>query len=249
MCRLGILPPALAFLLFTSAAARAQDTPRALIERAIKAHGGEEKLRRLRADKVKVKGVLVVGSREAPFTGETSVQLPSQFKNVLQITVDNRTFSLVQVLNGEQAHIVVDGQPQKLEPAALAEMRETLHLDRAIRLVPLLTDRLFDLTVLPETKVQGKPVQGIRVTAKGRKELRMYFDRATSLLVKTEHHVGDKTGKEVRQEEYYSNFRELGGYLRPVKVVAFRAGTKVMEAVVTEVKYYERMDDAEFAKP
>jgi hypothetical protein len=84
--------------LLAAGPSRGQETARAVIERAIKAHGGEEKLTKLRADKVKLKGVLVFGAREAPFTAETTVQLPGQFKNVMQITVDGRAFTLLQIL-------------------------------------------------------------------------------------------------------------------------------------------------------
>lgn len=227
----------------------AQETPRAILERAIKAHGGMEKLSKARADKVKMKGTLVLGAQQASFTAESSVQLPAQFKTVMQVTVDNRQFTLVQILNGDEALVTIDGQPQKVEAAALAEMKETMQLDRAIRLVPLLSDRAFELETLAENKVNDRPAAVIRVSAKGRKELRMFFDKESGLLTKTEHKLDDKAGKQVRQEEYYSDFRDLGGYRRPVKLTAYRDGHKVMEAELTEVKYFERLADAEFAKP
>jgi hypothetical protein len=236
-------------LLPAPAPAPAQDTARALVVRAIKAHGGEEKLSQIRADRVKTRGTLNLGSRETHFTAETTVQFPSQFKNVMQIMVENRMVTLVQVLNGDQAYRTVDGQTQKVEPAALAEMRETLQLNQAVRLVPLLNDPAFTLELLPEARVQDRPALALRVSARGRKELRLYFDRETALLVKTEHKIGDKAGKELRQEELYSDFRDLGGYRRPVKVTAYREGTKVLDAEVTEVKYYAQIDDAEFGKP
>lgn len=243
------LVAALTVALIVFGGVRAQEGPRQVIEKAIQAHGGMDKLSKARADKVKLKGVLVLGQREVPFTAETSVQLPGQFKNVMEVTVDGRSMKLVQILNGDQAHVLIDGQAQKIEANALTEMKETMQLDRAVRLVPLLADKTFDLEILPEAKVNDKPVAGLRVTAKGRKDLRMFFDKETGLLVKTEHKLDDKAGKEVRQEEFYSDFRELGGFRRPVKVTAFRDGKKVMEADLTEVKYYERIDDAEFAKP
>jgi len=240
---------AVAAVPFAPSAVRAQDAARAVVEKAIAAHGGMEKLSKHRADKVQVKGVLVIGTREASFVAETTVQLPGQFKNVMKLTLDDRPHVLVQVLNGDQAWVTLDGQPQKVEAAALAEMRETMQLDRAVRLVPLLTDPTFQLEAAGEAKVGDRVAAVLRVTAKGRKELRMFFDRETGLLVKTEHKLDDKMGKEVRQEETYSDFRDLGGYRRPVKVTVQRDGKKVMEAELTEVKYFERLDDAQFAKP
>lgn len=241
-------------LLLAAGTASAQETPRAILERAIKAHGGEERLSRVRADKVRLQGKLVMPGKDGPvavpFTAETTVQLPSQFKNVVELNVSaDRKFTLVQILNGDKGYVTLDGQPQKLEPAALAEMRETMYVDRAVRLVPLLTDNGHELGALGEVKVNERPALGIKVSAKGRKDLRLFFDKETALLVKTEHILEDGMGKEVRQEGYYSDFKDLGGYRRPTKVAAFRDGKKVMEAELLDVKYFDKIDDAEFSKP
>jgi hypothetical protein len=236
-------------LMFGAAPLAAQETPRAIVERAIQAHGGRERLAQNRADKVKLKGTLQVGAKGIPFMAETTVQLPSQLKSVMELNDGNQKYTLVQILNGDQAYITVNGQPQPIEPAALAELRETLQLDRAVRLAPLLTDRTFDLAPLGESKVGDRPVVGIKVTAKGRQALHLYFEKATNLLIKSEHMLTDGRGKEVRQEQFYSDFRDLGGYKRPIKMTAFRDGKKVVEVELVDVKYLDKIDPAEFAKP
>jgi hypothetical protein len=229
--------------------ARAQETPRAVIERAVKAHGGQERLAKIRADRVKIKGTLLVGAKEQPFTGETLVQLPSQFKTMLQLTLDGRKLSLVQVLNGTEAWVTIDGQPQKVPESALAEMRDTLNLDRAVRLVPLLTDKSYELSALDASKVNDRPAVGIKVARKGQTDLRLFFDKDSGLLVKTEHQLTDGQGKQVRQEVFYSDFKDIGGYKRPVKLTVFREGKKFMTAELLEAKYLDKVDASEFAKP
>jgi hypothetical protein len=250
---------AAAALLLSGRPAGAQETPRTTIERAIKAHGGMERLSLVRADKVKVKGTLIAAGKAAPFSALTTVQLPAQYKSVIELTVDGRKRVLAHLINGERALVTVDGQPQKLDPAALAELRETFQLDQAVRLVPLLTDRSFNLAPLGEDKVNGRAVVGVKVTARGRKELRMYFDKETGLLVKTEHSLDAPSGRqpptpgapkqELRQEEYYSDFKDIEGFRRPTKMVVLRDGRKLMEAELVEVKYFSKIDDAEFEKP
>jgi len=229
--------------------ALAQDASRAVIERAIQVHGGMQRLSQLRADRVKIKGSLFLNDKAVAFTGETLVQLPAQLKMTVQMNVENRTHTLVQVLNGEMAWVTLDGQPQKVEPAALAEMRQALALARAVRLVPLLTDKIYELTSLGENKVNDRVLLGVKVAVKGRKDLRLYFDKETGLLVKTAHNLDDSNGKEVEQEEFYSDFRNLGGFMRPVKLVGLRKGGKIMEAELVDVKYLDSIDSAEFDKP
>jgi hypothetical protein len=247
-----------AALLLVGRPAPAQETPRTTVERAIKAHGGAERLSLVRADKVKVKGTIIAAGKAAPFTALTTVQLPAQYKSVIELTVDGRKRVLAHLINGDRALVTVDGQPQKLDPAALAELRETFQLDQAVRLVPLLTDRNFNLSPLGEDKVNGRTVVGVKVTSRGRKELRMFFDKETGLLVKTEHSLDapaerqappGAAKKELRQEEFYSDFKDIEGFRRPTKMVVLRDGRKLMEAELVEVKYFSKIDDAEFEKP
>jgi hypothetical protein len=241
------LAPVVAALVLGGVAS-AQDTPRDMIQRAIKAHGGEDKLGRISCDKVKVQGVLHVGNDDVPFSAETIVQLPGQFKNTVNVTINDTKVVLVQILNGEKTTVTKDGQPQKVTDPMDREMHETMHLERAVRLVPLLTDKGFELTALEETKVNNQPAVGVKVAMKGHQDLRLYFDKETNLLVKTEHmHDDGKGGKEVKQEEFYGAFKDLGGgFKRPTRVTAYRDGKKIMDAQLLEVSYLEKIPESEF---
>src|SRR5258708_40015679 len=75
-----------ALFLFLASSATAQDPVRALIQRAVVAHGGLEKLSGVRADKVKLKGTLHIGSSAVPFTNELTIQAPEQFKSIVRIS-------------------------------------------------------------------------------------------------------------------------------------------------------------------
>ncbi len=231
-----------------SAPAPPDDEAQAVIERAVKAHGGFERLSRLRADRVTTQGVLIVKDQETPFTTETTVQLPNQFRNVIRLQNEHKTV-FVNIVNGDKMYFTLDGQPEKVSDTLADELRETMQLNQAVRLVPLLTDRSYTLEALGEVKVDDLPALGVKATAKGRRELRLFFDKGTGLLIKTEHTIDDGAGKEVVQEEMYSDFQDQDGYRRPMKLAVFRNGKKVMEAEVIEVKYLDKVDASEFAKP
>lgn len=244
-----VIPIICLLLLITAGPAPAQESARAIVARAVQAHGGIDRLAKLRADHIRVKGTLMLGAKPVAFVGQTLVQLPDRQKSIIQLSMDGKSQTLVQIVNGDQAWVTLDGQPQKIDAAALNEMRGALALARAMRLVPLLTDRTYELTALGEGKVGDRPVLGVKVSAKGRKDIRLFFDKETGLLVKTEHYLDDAAGKEVPQEEIYSDFRDLGGYKRPTKIAVFRKGGKVAEMEMVDVKYYESFPEAEFAKP
>ncbi len=241
---------AVACLALWAGLAQAQETAQTVIERSIQAHGGRNRLDRPGADRAKIKGTLFVNSVEVPFTSEILVQLPSKRKVTITMAMkDQLPTTIVQICNGDQAYVSINSRPMKPEASAVAEMRESLALARVVRLVPLLSDRSFQLSLLPETKVNDRPALAVKAEVKGRKPFLLYFDKATNFLVKTEHELDDGAGKSVTQEEFYSDFRDLAGFRRPIKMTVFRKGAKVMEAEFLEVKYYERVEDAEFAKP
>jgi hypothetical protein len=241
--------PVCAALLWFGGVAAAEDKPQDIIKRAIKAHGGEDKLARSTCDKVKVQGVIHIDEDDVPFTSVTFVQLPSQFKNTVTLTRDDAKITLVQILDGDKTTLARDGQPMTVTDALAAEMKETMDLERAVRLVPLLTDKAYELTALEETKVNDQPAYGVKVAMKGHKDLKLFFDKETNLLVKTEHLHGDGD-KAVKQEEFYGAFKDLGGgFKRPTRITALRNGKKMLEAQLLEVTYLEKIPAAEFTKP
>jgi hypothetical protein len=79
--------------------------------------------------------------------------------------------------------------------------------------------------------------------------LRLYFDQQTALLIKAEHLLDGPAGQDVRQEAFYSDYREMGGYLRPGKVTVHRDGRKVMDAELIQAQRQDRIDPAEFTRP
>jgi hypothetical protein len=243
--------PACAALLWFGAVAAAADTPQDVIKRAIKAHGGQDKLAAITCDKVKAQGVMHLGEDDVQFSMENFVQLPAQFKSTVSFTQNDTKRTVVQILNGDKTSVTVDGQPIAVTAASDLEMRETMHVERATRLVPLLADKAIELTLLEETKVNDQPAYGVKVSIKGHKDLRIYFDKETNLLVKTEHMLEEpKEAKEFKQEEYYGEVKDLGGgFKRPTRITYYRDGKKWVEAKVIEVKYLEKIPAAEFTKP
>jgi hypothetical protein len=229
----------------------AQETPRALIERAIASHGGAERLGRLSAEKVKLQGKVVAPGKDlVSFTADSTLQLPDRFKYVAKLTESaGKSHTIVQIVDGDKVAVVLDDQPQKLPAATLEELKATIDLQRASRLVTLLTDPDYKLTALSPEKVNNRTALGVKVSVKGRRDIRLYFDHETGLLVKTEHTREDGSGKESLQEEFYGDFKDFGGFRRWTRIMVFREGKKLMEAEVLDIRYFDKIDDTEFTKP
>jgi hypothetical protein len=224
------------------------DAARAIIERAIKAHGGQERLEKLKAERVTLKGTMTLNEKPVEFTGETTLNPPSQMRSVTELMLEPKPRTIVQLLNGEKAVVAIDGQPQPVVASGVQEIRDIMMLNRAARLTPLLSDKGFELTVLDESKVNDKPVVGVQVRLKNHTDLKMYFDKESGLLVKTEH-LREESKKKVTQEEFYSEYRDVDGYKRPKKTVVHRGGKPFIEMEEVEVKYLDKVDETLFTKP
>lgn len=249
MSRRVILAWAIVCLFGRVSAAPAPDAARAIIERAIKAHGGEDVLARIHADRVKFKGTLVIRGHRVPFVDETTMQLPKCYKHVIEISDGAVKTTLVHIINGDKTYITVNGKTEKPDAAALAEIRNGMELQRAARLLPLLKDKSYQLTALEEIKVNDRPAVGVRITGRGRKEMRLHFDKQVGLLVRGEMLLEDGKGQKMRRQYFFGNFKDMGGYKRYTKVRVYHDGKLIMEAEMLDAKILEKVDETEFAKP
>lgn len=216
-----------------------------LLNKAIEAHGGYTKLSTHRADRVKMKGSIQFAGVDATFKGETTVQLPDQMKTVQEITVKGKSFNVIQVFNKDKVLVNLNGQPQKAEEPIAVQIKETMRLAKIIRLVPLLTGKEFEITDLGFIKAGELALHGIKVKEVSKPDILLFFDRQTGLLVKTEQ-IREFENNKVVQEDYFSDFRDLGGFKRPVKIQSFRNGKKILDAELVEVRYFEKLPSEDF---
>ena len=228
---------------------RAANDPRLIIEKAIEAHGGKERLNGQKAEIVRMEGTISAQGLTGTFHSVTSVQLPNQFKNVMRCSILGMETSIVQVLNGEQAWMTINGETRPIPEALRAEMEQTKYAEQVLRLVPLIEDKAYRLSLLDEIKLEGQPVVGVRVQSKGHNDIDLYFDQKTGLLTKTQRTSLNGMLLPVKQEVYWSGYEKKDGINRPMKYLAFQDGKKMSNAAITEVRYPEKIDDKEFVKP
>jgi hypothetical protein len=84
------------------------------------------------------------------------------------------------------------------------------------------------------------------VSAEGHKDVRLYFDRQTNLLVAIERPGFDDLGKPAEHWEYFSDFREANGLKYPTKTLIKQNGKRYLESETTEFKPLEKVDSREF---
>jgi hypothetical protein len=219
-----------------------------IVAKAIAAHGGAEALGKARADKVRLRGTMTLLDKPVPFVGETSVVLPDRLRTVVKVNPGPQETVFTQLVSRNTIGMYINGQSQKVSDGLAATLRETMLMNQAMRLVSLRKGNALTPTLVGSGAVNGRSARILGVSPPGLREIRLWFDNETGLLVKTEHQVGAEP-KLVLQEEYYGDFREMGAYRRPAKVVTMRGGKKIMEAELVEVRYPDSIPDSEFLEP
>ncbi|OWK47168.1 hypothetical protein [Fimbriiglobus ruber] len=191
----------------------ADDDAKAIIEKAIKAHGGEEALTKYQAGRFKNKGkVAVPGAGDLEFTQEVAYMLPDKFRESLELTVAGNKVNVVTIVNGEEFTLEANGNKIPTDENLTKLLKNAQQTLKMSRLVPLIRDKKYELSVFGEAKVEDKPVVGVRVTAKGMSDVTLFFDKKTNLLAKVEHRTIDiQTKNEITEERIILEYQKDKG--------------------------------------
>jgi outer membrane lipoprotein-sorting protein len=243
------LSAAVCLTLALAGRAAAQDEARAIIERAVKASGGEQKLAKLKAVKAKFKGMGEFAGNRVALNGDIAIQMPRQMRVDAQAEIQGQNVTILTVVNGDKAWLQVLGETTELKGEELEDEKEGLYAEHIQSLVPLLRDKSFTLTAIGEVKVNGRDAMGVRVASKGHKDVNLYFDKSTALLAKQERRSLDEAKNEVTEETFYSDHKDVDGVKVPMKTMVHHDGKMFLEIEVTEYQFLDRIDDGEFARP
>jgi hypothetical protein len=231
-------------------AARADDSAeaRALVDRALKAQGGAERLAKLPAIRGKLKGTFHGLGEGVPFTGEFAAQGADRTRLVIEAEVGGEKLRLAHVLNSDKGWVQVNDGTEELDEEGLAEAREQAYAEWVATLVPLRDKKRFRLSPLGEIKIGGRPAAGARVSSEGRSDVNLYFDKATGLLVKTEVRLTED-GQEVTEETFLGAYKEVQGTKQATRLTVKRDGQPYLECEVRDYRLAEKLDGALFARP
>jgi hypothetical protein len=226
-----------------------EPTPRAVLEKAIAAHGGEKALTRHKASHSRSKGKIHIGAA-LDFTAEEDVQFPDKFRSALHVEANNQNVTIIQVFDGKKGWVSTMGKTTDLDDKANAEIQELLHAMRVANMVGVLSDKTFTLAPLGELKVKDKDAVGVRVSHPGKRDVNLYFDRASGLLVKLEGRgLNPLTNQEANQEKFFSDYHEVDGRKSPRKVEVHNDGQLFVEVEILEIQLLDRHDDSTFKRP
>jgi hypothetical protein len=240
-------------LLVVPAQADEAKEARDLLDRAIKAMGGKDKLTRYQAATWKSKGKVHAGEEMIDFTDEWSVQGLAQYRWAVEATSMGQTRSFTLVLNKDKGWVKNnqnEAQDLRKQKEVMTIVQTELRVVRlAQRLVPL-TDKDYRLSHLGELKIDGKDAVGIKAVRKGQPDIDLFFDKKTCLPLRSEVRVKEPGGsEEVLHAWYYGKYQEAEG-VKHFTTIELRRDDKVLvELELSDVRPQEQLGDETFDKP
>src|SRR5262245_57665115 len=175
--RTGLLA-AVAACLVARVAVRADDQAevQALIDKAIQARGGADKLAKFKAATWKGKGKFYGLGEGIDFTGDWAVQPPTQTRYSLEMDVGGMKIQRLAVVNGDKGWIKLNDMLQEMDKEQLAEEKAQAQASRVTSLLTL-KEKEYQLSPLGEAKVGDRPAAGVRVSHKDQRDINLYFDK------------------------------------------------------------------------
>jgi hypothetical protein len=240
----------LAFSLSHTISAKADDDAKAIVEKAIKAHGGAEKLSKIKAQQWKGTGKMMMGGTAQPYACDYKVMAPDKVRFDMAMDAGGQKIALAVATNGQLAWEQSGDMLRDMAKDKQKEFHHTVYAMHLGRLLPL-RESAYTLANAGLHKYGNQVLVGVKVSKPGQRDVTLYFDNKTFLLTKMISKVLDEfqNNKEVEQDVAYLNYRDKDGMKVFDKMVIVRDGKEFITEEFSEQKVVNDMDAKIFEKP
>jgi hypothetical protein len=231
--------------------ARAQDDKavKEILDKAIKALGGEEKLKTAGKAMWKGKGVISFGGTDNNFTSTATVNGLDQYRSEFEGEFMGNQIKGVTVLNGDKGWRKFADMGMEMDKDAVANEKRSVYLLVVPATLLPLREKGFKVQATGEEKVGDKPAVGLKITGPDGKDFQLYLDKESGLPVRQVAKVMGFMGDEFTQDTTFSNYKDFGGIKKATKIVNKRDGEKFLEQEITEFKPLDKVDPKTFGEP
>ena len=238
----------LALAIVANTASAGPDDPRAVVDRAIQAHGARRNLR-AKAHAWKANGAMIMGGNKMAYTADYVFAVPGQMRFDLAMDNGGQKVELTAATDGKVAWEQMGTTLRDMPKEKQTEFIHTGYVMTLAHLTPL-TDKAFTLTSLGESKVGDQTVNGIKVSHPERRDVSMFFDKKTGLLTKTSTRVMDEfQNKEVTQDAFFTGYQDKDGMKVFDKLTIQRDGKDFIVEEFSEQRVLDKFDRTKFTKP
>jgi hypothetical protein len=240
----AILTMALSFVAFGPARADDLDA-KSILDKAIRALGGEEKLAKVAAYSFKSEGTINFNGNENDFNSQVTVKGLDHVRR----EVGNDNFNFVVVLAGDKGWRKGGDNSTELEGDALANEKRGVYLQVIPVTIVALKEKGFKYETGGEEKVGDKPAVILKITGPDCKDFTLYLDKESGLPVKQVARVLGFQGQETTSETTFDDYKDFDGIKKATKIEVKRDGETFQKMKVTEFKVLDKVEPETFTEP
>lgn len=221
----------------------AREAARALVERAIAAKGGLERLRAIRTLRATASSRVLMGSGDASEVAMTSaIEYPDRFR----VDLETPSGTMVQVYADGAAWVHGPDRDGALDVRS-GEMRASAERDVTRLLLRAasgdLQPRLLE-EVLLDDGTRGQALE-FRLSSG---TVQLVLDPDTALVL-AQRYLSESGGRSVRVEERFEDYRPVEGIAVPFSTTVRRNGRPVLERRLTAIAFNVPLPSDTFARP
>lgn len=214
---------------------------RALVDRAVEAHGGLEALQAVKGVIADADTVLATPDGRMEATTRTYVKYPDHVR--VDATVGD--VRLVQVYADGRGWMKDPGGVRDAPPVMLDEFRASARRDPLALLVGAATGR-YRVSLAPEEGEEGRVLRVVSVSGEGLPPVRMFIAPDGRLAKLAYELHADRT---IQVEERFDDYRPVDGMSLPFQATVVRDGVVVVERTITDLRINPALAADTFARP
>ncbi len=238
----------------------------AILDKAVKALGGEEKLRGAKALmwKFKMEAPGAPGMTEKT-SGQWTVQGIDQARKELETEDKGTKYQQLFVLDGNRGWSKTgEGKPTPFAAPLKTSVRREVNLEVLPRTILPLKGKVFKVKAVGQTTVEGKPAVGVLVTEPDDKEFTrplpsrqftLYFDKENGLPVKLVYTESFVSGRQTT-EMSFRDYKDFDGIKVATRIdtrrtfVNFKgSSTREQQVEISDFRALAEVDAKTFAEP
>ena len=222
--------------------------PEQIIDKALRAHGGEERLNGLTGFSLKER---IIYEKGPTWSFDDIVDLPMRYRSERKTGTEGKQASII-VIDGDHGWMKMNGEAEPYPTTFLDMMRKNtlpyLGPRSVLRLRARQKNPRCQFSTTDECTIDGHPAVGLRMKLEGGPQQTWFFDKESWLLLKTEARTSTFEGEETVTVTSYDDYQNCDGFPLARKETTQRDGKPASTRELIEFKVATPSEGA-FAKP
>jgi hypothetical protein len=225
-----------------------QAEARAVLDRAVRAFGGEEKLRKLQH--LSIQGTIKFegGGQMITATIDGKSSGPDLYRMEVEIDANGMKNKVCFGIRGDAGWTQSNNQSMDMPKPVALLVRDVLYGVRILTLLASVKDKDFTISHLGELKLGDQAAIGLRISRKDWRDVSVYFDKESGLPVQSEITVTDPNGQDAAFVFRFSDYKDVDG-IKWFSRIAIKVNETEATADMGTIQAVEAIEASFFEKP